>query len=273
MLFKKLERYEQKPNTISKGTLYIGSVVVENLNEDKERNIRIYLPSNYDGKKKFPVIYMMDGKNLFDKYTSFAGEWGVDEILEERINKGEKSFIVVGIDSSKTDIGRVEEMLPSDENLSYVDDLKGKVTSHIKPLEEFIVTNLKPEIDNLFNTLSDYENTIIAGSSMGGIFAYYMGVKYANIFKLAICFSPAFCLYEENAFKQELNKLNKLNNKFYLLVGDVEYENQFVSLTKFTYEFMKDKAMNVYYKHDLEGIHHESFWNKYFNDALDYLDK
>ncbi len=272
MLFKKLEKYEQKPNTISNGTLYIGSVFVENLNEDKERLIRIYLPSDYDEKKKYPVIYMMDGKNLFDKYTSFAGEWGVDEVLEDRVKKGEKSFIVVGIDSSKTDIGRVEEMLPSDENLSYVDDLNGKVISHVKPLEDFIINELKPEIDKLFNTLSDYGNTVIAGSSMGGIFAYYIGAKYSHIFKLAICFSPAFCLYKEDSFKKELNKLNVLNNKFYLLVGNIEYENQFVSLTKYTYEFMKNKGMNVCYKHDLEGIHHESFWNKYLSDALNYLD-
>ena len=43
MLFEKLEKYEIKPNTISKGTLYIGSVFVKSLNEDKKRNIRIYL--------------------------------------------------------------------------------------------------------------------------------------------------------------------------------------------------------------------------------------
>jgi hypothetical protein len=148
-----------------------------------------------------------------------------------------------------------------------------RIVGAIETYDYSTSNEVKPEIDRLFNTISDYENTIIAGSSMGGIFAYYMGVKYSNIFKLAICFSPAFCLYEENAFKQNLIKLNKLNNKFYLLVGDIEYENQFVSLTKYTYEFMKGSGFNVYYKHDLEGIHHESFWNKYFNDALDYLDK
>lgn len=272
MLFKSLIKYDKKPNTISKGTLYIGTVNVDGLYEDKERNIRIYLPSNYDGVKRFPVIYMMDGKNLFDKYTSFAGEWGVDEIIEQRIVNNKNSFIVVGIDSAKADIGRCEEMLPSDQYLTDVDGLKDS-KSRCKPLEDFIIKQLKPEIDKLFNTYTDYENTVIAGSSMGGIFAYYMGVKYQNIFKLAICFSPAFCLYDEKQFKEELKKIKTLKNKYYLLVGDIEYENQFVSLTKYTYEYMKNSKFNVYYKHDLEGIHHESFWHKYFDDAIDFLNK
>lgn len=273
MLFKSLEKYDKVPNTISNGTLLIGKVYVDNLFEDKERLIRIYLPSDYDETKKYPVIYMMDGKNLFDKYTSFAGEWEVDEIIEQRIKEGKKSFIVVGIDSAKSDLGRLEEMLPKDTFLVDVDNLNVKVVSRCDALENFIINELKPEIDKLFSTLPDYENTIIAGSSMGGIFAYYMGVKYKDIFKLAICFSPAFCLYEEEYFKEELKKIKELNNKYYLLVGDIEYENQFVSLTKYTYEYMRSKGFNVYYKHDLDGIHHESFWNKYLGDALDFLEK
>ena len=57
------------------------------LEKDEIRHIRIYLPTDYDDKKRFPVIYMMDGKNLFDKHTSYAGEWGVDEIIENRIKE------------------------------------------------------------------------------------------------------------------------------------------------------------------------------------------
>lgn len=272
MLFKSIEKYLKEPNTISKGTLYIGSVFIDNLKEDKLRNIRIYLPSDYDGVKRFPVIYMMDGKNLFDKYTSFMGEWGVDEVIEDRIEKGLNGYIVVGIDSANSDIGRVEEMLPDDQYLNNVDDLNENLTSRINPLEEFIVNDLKKEIDNMFMTLSDYNNTIIGGSSMGGLFAYYMGVKYSNVFKLAICFSPAFCLYEESYFKEELSKIKGLNNKYYFLVGNIEYEQQFVSLTKYTYEYMSNKKYSVCYVHDLEGIHHESFWNKYINNALDYFE-
>ena len=103
-----------------------------------------------------------------------------------------------------------------------------------------------------------------------------MGIKYKEIFATSFCFSPAFCLYHEEVFIKELTdyKINieELGN-MYLLVGDVEYENQFVSLTKKTYEILLNKKMNknkIKYIHDLNGIHHESFWNKYLNDAFDF---
>ena len=134
IIFKNLEKYNITPNTISDGTLYTTEVYIENLKEDQNRLIRIYLPSNYDfndSSKRFPVIYMMDGKNLFDKYTSFAGEWEVDEVIEKRIKNNQQSFIVVGIDSSKSDMGRVQEMLPSSKYLTSID----KVLFNKLPIE------------------------------------------------------------------------------------------------------------------------------------------
>ena len=278
-IFKNMKKYIGTPNTISNGTLFTTEVFIENLKEDQTRLIRIYLPSNYDfndSTKRFPVIYMMDGKNLFDKYTSFAGEWEVDEVIEERIKNNKEGFIVVGIDSSKSDMGRVQEMLPSSNNLTGVDELPITLASFGDVLGEFIVEKIKPTIDEMFFTKPDKNETIIAGSSMGGLFAFYMGIKYKEIFATSFCFSPAFCLYHEEAFIKELTdyeiNIEELGN-MYLLVGDVEYENQFVSLTKKTYEILLNKKMNknkIKYIHDLNGIHHESFWNKYLNDAFDF---
>ena len=74
-----LIKYIKKPNTIDKGTLYIGEVDIKTLKIEPKRNIRIYLPSNYDDKKRFPVIYMMDGKNLFDK-SKIQVNKGIDSL-------------------------------------------------------------------------------------------------------------------------------------------------------------------------------------------------
>ena len=172
-IFKNMKKYIGTPNTISNGTLFTTEVFIENLKEDQTRLIRIYLPSNYDfndSTKRFPVIYMMDGKNLFDKYTSFAGEWEVDEVIEERIKNNKEGFIVVGIDSSKSDMGRVQEMLPSSNNLTGVDELPITLASYGDVLGEFIVEKIKPTIDEMFFTKPDKNETIIAGSSMGGLY-------------------------------------------------------------------------------------------------------
>lgn len=273
-MINNLNKYDILPNTISGGTLYIGEAYVPGIDVEKPRKIRIFLPFNYNEKDRFPVIYMMDGKNLFDKYTSFAGEWEVDEILEKRILDGKQSYIVVGIDSRETDQGRMEEMLPSSNNL--FEEVSGAgLNAYGDILGDWIVNTLKEEIDKLFNTLPDKKNTIIIGSSMGGLFAFYMGIKYKNIFDLAGCFSPAFLLYEEEKYVKELEKLKISDDlpKLYLLVGNIEFENDFIRLTKKTYDILLNKGIQdtkIKYIHDLDGIHHESFWTKYLNDLLDF---
>ena len=277
-LFLSLNKYYKKPNTLSKGTLYIGKVKIKGLPTDPERLIRIYLPSNYkeyDDKVRFPVIYMMDGKNLFDKYTSYAGEWEVDEIIEKRIENNDQAFIVVGIDSATTGNGREEEMLPDNNNLIEIDGLPLDMPAYGDILGNWIISKLKPEIDKLFHTLPSKDHTAIGGSSMGGLFSFYMGLKYKEIFGFSLCYSPAFCLYQEDYFKEEFEEyeIDSKLGKIYFLVGDIEYENQFVSLTNHTYEALIKKGMNqgkIKYIHDKEGIHHESFWTKYFNDSLNF---
>lgn len=264
----KFIKYDLKPNTISNGTLYTYEVYIDGIGEDKKRLIRVYLPSNYDKEDGFPVIYMMDGKNLFDQHTSFMGEWCFDEVIEDRIVNSKQSVIVVGIDSATSGVGRIEDMLPDNKYLTSVDDLPDNLNAYGKILGEFIVKNIKPLIDKNFKT-SEY--CAIGGSSMGGLFAFYMAMKYKEVFNMSFCFSPAFCLYEDDFYKEKLNCVKSFENKMYLLVGNIEYENQFVSLTEYTSDYLKAFCLdNIKYVHDLTGIHHESFWNKYINDALDF---
>ncbi len=75
------------------------------------RRIWIYLPPGYDsGNSRYPVIYMHDGQNLFDDATSFAGEWHVDEHLNELASQGYTVPIVVGIDNGGA--YRIDELTP-----------------------------------------------------------------------------------------------------------------------------------------------------------------
>jgi predicted alpha/beta superfamily hydrolase len=66
---------------------------------NKYRRIWIYLPESYaTSKKKYPVLYMHDGQNVFEDTTSFSGEWGVDEALDT-LGKQTKEMIVAAIDN------------------------------------------------------------------------------------------------------------------------------------------------------------------------------
>ncbi|MGN6249399.1 MAG: alpha/beta hydrolase-fold protein, partial [Ginsengibacter sp.] len=126
----------------------------------RTRRIWIYLPPEYkNSAKRYGVLYMHDGQNLFDAATSYSGEWGVDEYLDSIANKNEKEVIVVGIDNGLSK--RMSEYNPWEfENFG-----KGEGDQYV----DFLVKNLKPFIDEHYRTLKNKANTFIAGSSMGGL--------------------------------------------------------------------------------------------------------
>lgn len=90
---------EEKQHTASKNVRVLDTAFfMPQLN--RSRRIWVYLPPGYDaGKRKYPVLYMHDGQNLFDNFTSGFGEWGVDEWLDSLGLLGKQECIVVGIDN------------------------------------------------------------------------------------------------------------------------------------------------------------------------------
>ena len=64
------------------------------------RNLLVLLPPSWpETGRRWPVLYMQDGQNLFDAATSFAGEWGVDETMAALAQEGVeamRSFLARG---------------------------------------------------------------------------------------------------------------------------------------------------------------------------------
>ena len=121
---------------------------------------------------------MHDGQNLFDKATSFAGEWGIDEAMDSIKN----ACIVVGIDNGG--LKRMYEYNPNDTK-QYG---RGEGRAYLA----FIVNNLKPFIDKKYRTLPGKQYTWMAGSSMGGLITFYAGLYYPQVFGGLGVFSPSF---------------------------------------------------------------------------------
>ena len=152
--------WEQTPNTICEGARVFTKIFhFETKNDFKERMVRVYVPSSYDfnnPSKRFKTIYMLDGKNLFDDYTSFVGEWGIDETIESMIHNGESDgYIVIGIDAPNEYLARAMEMSPDSFAPLMKTDLKGR--GYASLLAKFIFEVVKPDIDATFYTLSDKE--------------------------------------------------------------------------------------------------------------------
>lgn len=144
---------------------------------DSTRRIWIYLPPDYrHSQERYPVLYMHDGQNLFDKVTSYSGEWQIDNSMDALFQEEKtRGAIVIGIDHGGEE-ARFNEYIPKEQGDKYLN---------------FVVHNLKPFIDKNFRTLPDREHTGTAGSSLGGLISLYMGLKRSDVFSKIAAFSPA----------------------------------------------------------------------------------
>lgn len=178
-----------------------------------ERALLVYLPPSYHHtQRRYPVIYMQDGQNLFDNATSYAGEWGVDETMEYLGNSEGLEAIVVGIPNAG--IQRIDEYSPfRDSRLG-----GGRGDDYLR----FIIESIKPQIDSEFRTLPGRRHTGILGSSMGGLISLYAFFEYPSVFGYAGVMSPSLWFAEEAIFDYIDSALFH-PGKIYLDAGTREY--------------------------------------------------
>jgi enterochelin esterase-like enzyme len=157
------------------------------------RNVTVWLPPDYDQGSRHPVLYMHDGQNLFDPARANFGEWGVDEHLARLIANGQvRSPIVVGIWNTPL---RLREYVPADLIAALPAEIGETLTTLYggPPLSDgylrFIIETLKPRVDATFATLTGREDTMISGSSMGGLISLYAMMKHPQVFGAAACLS------------------------------------------------------------------------------------
>lgn len=176
------------------------------------RTLRVYTPPSYgQGNKRYPVIYALDGQNLFDRRTSFAGEWRMDETLDSLAGVGHPEAIVVGIDNHSA-FRTQEYNLFNHER--YGPGLGGAFL-------DFVAGDLKDYIDQEYRTLSGRENTAIIGSSMGGLMAFAAAMKFPHVFSRAGVYSPSFWISEEY-FDLPKQSPGYENTRIYMTVGEDE---------------------------------------------------
>ena len=217
------------------------------------RRVWIYLPPSYTSSQKhYPVLYMHDGQNVFDDSTSFAGEWGVDEILDS-ISSRKKEIIVVAVDHGGQK--RINEYCPY--NMEKFG--KGEGNQYL----DFLVKTLKPFIDRNYRTEKDKQNTFIAGSSMGGLISMYAVLKYPKVFGGAGVFSPAFWVGPK-IFDDIKTKGKLVNSKIYFYCGGQEGETMEPDMKKAFEEMRKVSKSKMTCVIRPDGKHTEWVWREEF---------
>jgi len=220
--------------------------------------IWVYLPKSYHEKSDtyYPVIYLMDGENLFDQTIAYSEEWGIDETLNEK----ELEIIVVGIGNCKSQ--RMDIYAPW-SNSEYGG---GKGVDFTK----LFIYKIKPELEKQFRIDKSRKQNFIGGSSLGALIGQYILMKYPKSFGGVINFSPAFWFNPEIydfTIDSEFDGLTK----FYFASGGAESEVIKSGQQKMVEILNKKTEAIVNYKILPGESHNESFWKKDFFTAITWL--
>ncbi len=166
----------------------------------RPHRIRVYLPPGYEENtlKRYPVLYMQDGQNLFFPEEAFASDWKVDRTVGLLDTMGAvDEFIVVGVYS------------------------QDRMTEYTKPgyetYGESLVGEVKPRVDQDFRTLPGPEHTSVLGSSLGGVVSFYLAWQWPDVFGRAACLSSTFG-HQDDLLQRVLSEPRR-DVRFYLDSG------------------------------------------------------
>ena len=236
-----------------------------------ERDILVYLPpslvaSGPETERRYPVLYFLDGQNVFDEHTSFSGEWHADETLEALAAHGIEA-IAVAIPNGGS--ARMDEYNPWRDARRR---MGGKGDAHLG----FVVGRVKPLIDATFPTRPEREATGIVGSSMGGLMSLYALAAYPGVFGLAGVMSPS--LGWNNYRVIELVEAGMLGGeprpRIHVDAGGREWKGMLPDARRLRDALREqgfEDGRDLQYVEERRATHTESAWARRLPDALRFL--
>lgn len=228
----------------------------------KTRRIAALLPYDYrESDKRYPVLYLQDGQNLFDDYAPF-GNWAVDKKLAVMAERGIGGLIVISIDHAEKE--RIAEFTPSSRTKLGSGDGKKYV--------RFLADTLKSYVDKHFRTLPEREHTGIGGSSMGGLISIYAGLMYPEVYGKLMIFSPSLWVMPNIHF-HFLNFQDLQNTDIYLYGGEEESVNMVPNIRRFQEALQEAGEAFVKFRLSVDpgGQHNEARWGEEFPRAAEWL--
>lgn len=246
-----------------------------------ERRVRVLLPKDYEkSAKRYPVVYMHDGQNVFYSREAFSGHsWKVIPMIK-RNPETIPEMIIVGIDN-------VGEQRVGEYSFWDIHTSDGLIQGNGEAYGEFVVECVKPFIDTHYRTLADKKHTTLIGSSMGGNITAALGVKYSHIFGNLGIFSLASWITPVE-FAEYIAKLTDTQQHIFIQVGaneNDEADRKYVSGNMA--QLYLDHTLSYYNQLILQGVpvnnlqlkivaqgkHSEHVWAKYLPECIKFISK
>lgn len=257
---------EQRPHTLTGDIRTHDRFHSEHLEHD--RDVVVYLPPGYDARqaRRYPVLYLHDGQNVFDEATSFGDEWRVDETAQALIEaKKMEPAIVVGV--YNTGEHRVDEYTPTARS-----DKGGG--GHVDAYGKMLVEELKPFIDREYNTLPGAANTAMGGSSLGGLATMHLGLRYPSAFGKLAVISPSVW-WDDRVILKEVEALpRKTTQRIWLDAGTAEGDEVIADARRLRDALVQKGwtiGQDLSYMEAAGGGHNEKSWGDRVGLVLQFL--
>ncbi len=190
-----VEAWRDKGETIPGRITYTGDIrthkALPSPPLSEPRDLYIYLPPGYDQQpdRRYPVLYLQDGQNLFDESSAYAGvEWGVDETAQRLIESGAvEPFIVVGIANTPD---RAVEFLPGTPARDSTPPDTAPSVARGDDYADLLAGPIKTFVDEHYRTLPGPQHTAIGGAGLGAIICLHTLHRHPETFGSAVALSP-----------------------------------------------------------------------------------
>lgn len=239
-----------------------------------KRDVLVYLPPGYRRSRtwRYPVLYLHDGQNIFDRATAFGSmEWGADETAQRLVEeKLIDPVIIVAV--ANTGAERIHEYAPTRGRLE--EGKRKRSKGLLRQYGRFLINELKPFIDTRYRTMTAAEYTGLGGSSLGGLATMALGLWYSNVFSRLAVMSPSIWWDNEVLYKMvdELDDFAKPSLKIWLDTGTHEpgWER-----TRVLCDRLLGKGWrlhdDLHYCEEEGGTHSEAAWGHRFDAVLRFL--
>ncbi len=246
--------------------------------EGSFRDALVWLPPGYDApenaQRTYPVLYLQDGQNLFEKMPGTQGEWGVDETASTLIAAGEaQPVIIVGIPHAEQ--MRLSEYMP----VKALPDVTPGADRYV----DFLVKDVMPRIDRLFRVQTGPAHTGIGGSSLGAAVALHAVTTRPDVFGVLLAESLPLATGDAAAWTTYVDSIRAFPSRAYIGIGGHELgrdpanqarNEQYVAASRHLDERLAqaglDKSRRLLVV-DQDAEHNELAWAKRFPDALRFL--
>lgn len=234
-------------------------VKIPELSGEKERRAYIYLPASYqvEPDRRYPVMYMFDGHNVFfDADATYGKSWGMNQYMLD----AKRQLIIVAVECNHEGNCRLQEYSPFDSETATLGMIKGKGKVYMT----WLIKTLKPYIDANYRTLTDRKNTLICGSSMGGLMALYGATSYNHVFQRAACLSPSLWINSGKVLEMVAKANIRRDTCIYMDYGSEEMFNHAANAEALisTSHLLLTKRVNLAFRIVPGGTHSESSWEK-----------